>query len=79
MLDQNDDAIEQGALEARSKMENAARRGRPPVKKDPDFEHHNDQAYKVTAGELRRAADAFVELDTLRDTIARKARDGAAA
>jgi len=33
----------------------------------------------MIADDLRRAADAFVELDTLRDAIARKARDGAAA
>ncbi len=34
---------------------------------------------QMIADDLRRAADAFVELDTLRDAIARKARDGAAA
>ncbi|QBR35729.1 NYN domain-containing protein [Leisingera sp. NJS201] len=33
----------------------------------------------MISDDLRRAADAFVELDTLRDAIARKARDGAAA
>ena len=33
----------------------------------------------MIADDLRRQADAFVELDTLRDAIARRPRDGAAA
>lgn len=51
------DPIDQAADQARAKVDAHARKGRAPMKDDPDFRNHNDQTYRVTADELR----SFIE------------------
>lgn len=37
--------------------------GTPPMKEDPDFKKHNQQAFDVTAGELRQFIERYEQLD----------------
>ena len=41
----------------------AARKGRTPMKDDPDFRKHNQNAYDVTADELRQFIERFEQLE----------------
>ncbi len=64
------DEFEAGAAEARSKMEEKARKGRAPMKEDPDFREHNDASYRVTAAELRQFIERFERLEAEKKDIA---------
>jgi len=64
------DPIDNAAIASRNKMEAAARKGRPPMKHDPDFRDHNDSAYRVTAEELRQFIERFERLEMEKKDIA---------
>ena len=64
------DPIDKAAIASRNKMEAAARKGRPPMKDDPDFRGHNDSAYRVTAEELRQFIERFERLEMEKKDIA---------
>lgn len=64
------DAIEEGADASRTKIEAAARKGRPPMKADPDFKEHNQTSYRVTADELRAFIERVERLETEKKDIA---------
>ena len=48
----------------------SARAGRAPMKDDPDFKKHNQQAYSVTADELRRFIERFEQLESEKKVVA---------
>lgn len=52
-----EEALENAAESSLTKMETEARKGRPPMKDDPDFKKHNTETYRITAAELR----SFIE------------------
>jgi uncharacterized protein (UPF0335 family) len=68
-------AFEAGAAEARDKMEEKARRGRAPMKNDPDFRDHNDATYRVTASELRQFIERFERLEAEKKDIAEQQKE----
>ena len=53
-----------GSEPIKSELESAARKGRVPMKQDADFVAHNDQAYSVTADELRSFIERFEQLES---------------
>jgi uncharacterized protein (UPF0335 family) len=63
-------ALENAVEETRSKMEQQARKGRPKMKEDPDFEEQNKTAYRVTADELRQFIERFERLELEKKDIA---------
>lgn len=58
-----DDPIRRAADQSREAMERKAREGRPPMRDDPDFRKHNQDAYNVTADELRAFIERFEQLE----------------
>lgn len=62
--------LEGAVEETRSKMEEKARKGRPPMKADPDFKAHNDASYRVNADELRQFIERFERLEVEKKDIA---------
>lgn len=69
------DPIAEGADHARAEVEKAARKGRPPMKSDPDFAVHNDQAYNVTADELRQFIERAERLAAEKKDIAEQEKE----
>lgn len=51
-------------------VETFARKGRPPMKTDPDFKKHNQQSYRVTASELKSFVERFERLEAEKQEIA---------
>jgi uncharacterized protein (UPF0335 family) len=47
-----------------------ARKGRPPMAADPDFKKHNQDAYAVTADELRQFIERFEQMESEKKDIA---------
>jgi uncharacterized protein (UPF0335 family) len=52
-----------------------ARKGRPPMAADPDFRKHNQDAYAVTADELRQFIERFEQLQSEKNDIATQQKD----
>ena len=50
--------------------EDMARKDRPPMKPDADFKKHNQDAYRVTADELRQFIERFEQLECEKKDIA---------
>lgn len=57
------------------KMEDMARKGRPPMKEDADFRKHNQQAYAVASGELRQFIEQFEHLEAEKKDITEQQKD----
>lgn len=49
--------------------------GKPPMKKDPDFQKHNDAAYSVAADELRQFIEQFEQLEAEKKDIVEQQKD----
>jgi uncharacterized protein (UPF0335 family) len=64
------DPFEAGATQSRSKMEATARKGRAPMKDDPEFSAANDATYRVTADELRQFVERYERLEVEKKDIA---------
>lgn len=47
---------------------------KPPMKDDPDFSKHNQQAYDVTAGELRQFIEQVEQLESEKKEISDQIR-----
>lgn len=56
-------------------IEDAARAGRLPMREDPDFRKHNQDAYNVTADELRQFIERFEQLEAEKKEIAEQQKD----
>jgi uncharacterized protein (UPF0335 family) len=52
-----------------------ARKGRPPMAADPDFKKHNQDAYAVTADELRQFIEGWEQLQSEKNDIATQQKD----
>lgn len=48
---------------------------RPPMKDDPDFRKHNQQAFQVTADELRQFIERHEQFDAEKADIAEKLKE----
>lgn len=68
-LPDDDDPIRRAADQSRAKMEEKARKGRPPMREDSDFRKHNQDAYNVTADELRQFIERFEQLESEKKDI----------
>lgn len=55
--------------------EDMARKDRPPMKTDPDFKKHNQDAYRVTADELRQFIERFEQLEAEKKDIGTQQKD----
>ena len=51
------------------------RKARPPMKDDPDFRKHNQQAYEVTADELRQFIERYEQLDAEKKDVTDQQKD----
>jgi len=69
------DPIEQGADQARDKMDAHVRKGRPPMKEDPDFKKQSDSAYRITADELRQFIERVERLEAEKKDIAEQVKE----
>lgn len=61
--------LDQAAETSIAKIEEAARKGRPPMKEDPDFKEHNQETYRITASELREIVERYERLQEDKDAI----------
>ncbi len=52
-----------------------ARKGRPPMAEDKDFRKHNQDAYAVTADELRQFIERFEPLEAEKKDVAEQQKD----
>jgi uncharacterized protein (UPF0335 family) len=52
-----------------------ARKGRAPMADDPDFRKHNQDAYAVTADELRQFIERFEQLESEKADIATQQKE----
>lgn len=66
----DDDPIRRAADQSRDRIDQHARKGRPPMKDDADFRKHNQAAYAVTADELRQFIERYEQLDAEKKDIA---------
>lgn len=71
----DDDPIRRAADQSRAKMEKTARKGRAPMKEDRDFRKHNQDAYNVTADELRQFIERFEQLESEKKDIAKQQKE----
>lgn len=55
--------------------EQIARKGRDPMKTDPDFRKHNQTAYSVTADELRQFIERFEQLESEKRDITEQQKE----
>lgn len=56
-------------------IDSAARKGRDPMKPDPDFRKHNQDAYSVTADELRQFIERAEQLAAEKKDIAEQEKE----
>ena len=57
------------------KMEEMARKGRPPMKEDADFRKHNQHAYSVAADELKQFIEQYEHLEAEKKDITEQQKD----
>jgi uncharacterized protein (UPF0335 family) len=50
-------------------------RGQSAMKEDPDFRKHNQQAYDVTAAELRQLIERYEQLDAEKKEVAEQQKE----
>lgn len=69
-------AIFQGtATEFHKAAEAMARKGRAPMVADPDFRKHNQDAYAVTADELRQLIERYEQLESEKKDVAEQMKE----
>jgi uncharacterized protein (UPF0335 family) len=71
----DDDPIKRAADASRTSMESKARKGRAPMKHDPDFKKHKQDAYNVTADELRQFVERFEQLESEKKDITEQQKE----
>jgi uncharacterized protein (UPF0335 family) len=71
----DDDPIRRAADESRNEIARRAREGRAPMKDDPDFRKHNQDAYNVTADELRQFIERFEQLESEKKDVTEQQKE----